>query len=533
MSETYNQEIKKQSRERLIKHAIAALTTDRHNSFLVTKDHFEKITDHFNSMMHRAIGPEYFDFHNKYNWQFFGGKESWYRFYDSLCARKTAAELKVLYLSGPEPLNDIDVLCNHGIGLENIWAIESEKEDYQSALEALIAARIHIKIHRGKLDEFFELVSHEFDIVYYDACSPIFSPKGSPTEVLKQLFINKRLTGLSVLITNFSEPKDNYNWGDVLGSWFSTKYAYEVPPADEELGMEIFRKMEHFNYYSNYINEHLDAYYDTFLTHFIPAFAGEIVPMWQTVSLAALQNRYLLKQNELFEKLSEIRNIKIKVDDLEEMINHIPHFALAVDAYPLLNWSNMIRDKFPNEHLLNRFLNDKRKKVSLEDAIYVGSLLKRFEETSGGFKTFISDICSDNLTALLTELDFFDRPLRITCDIPMKNLLVELLYGIYGYPHIAHAGKTLSLKYRAKETTMYSNVFVFDQCRYLYDYLPTPDLWGSFFENYAHQTIIRGCIDGICRNHIDLNSSLFLWGFIEGICDKFGAAELGRREDLN
>jgi len=58
----------------------------------------------------------------------------------------------------------------------------------------------------------------------------------------------------------------------------------------------------------------------------------------------------------------------------------------------------------------------------------------------------------------------------------MKNLLVELFFGLYGYPFIAHVGKALSIRYKAKETTMFSIVYVFDQCRYLYDYLPTPDL---------------------------------------------------------
>jgi len=175
----------------------------------------------------------------------------------------------------------------------------------------------------------------------------------------------------------------------------------------------------------------------------------------------------------------------------------------------------------------------KRKKVSLEDALYIGSLIKRFEESRGGFKTFIEEICSPDLYQLLAELDFFDRDLRITCDIPMKNLLVELLYGLYGFPYLANTAQMLALKYKAKETTMFSNVFVFDQCRYLYDFLPTPDLWGSFFSNFSNQTIIRGCIDGIRRNHIGLNSALFKWGFIEGVYGQFGMSELNAREDLN
>lgn len=533
MSVTYNQEVKNQARERLLEHAIQHLTTKRVDSFLLTKDHFEKITATFNTHLAKCIGDKGFDFLNQYNWMFYGLKESWYNFYDSTCKPKTAADLKVLYLSGPEPLNDIEVLCNHGIRLENIWAVESEKDVYQSAISSLIAAGIHIKMHRGKLEEFFELVNHEFDIIYYDACTPVISPKSSPLDILKQIFINKRLTGLSALITNFAEPKDNYNWGDILGCWFSTKEISEVPEVDNDISLEFYQKKEFFSLYSQHINDHLHDYYDKFLTHFISSFAGEMMPIWQTIALGSVQNNYLLNEQRLFKKLDEIRNYTIDPTKLEDLVTEIPHYLLAVDAYPLLNWALHVRSWLPKEHTIQHFLNSKRKAVTLEDALYIGTLLKRFEEADTDFNTFILEICSERLKSILANLDFFDRYLHITCDMPMKNLLVELIYGLYGYPHIAHTGKTLAFKYRAKETWMFSNVFIFDQCRYLYDYLPTLDLWENYFENYAHQTIIKGCIDGIHRNHLNLNSSLFTWGFMEDIYGKFGAPSLPKRINLN
>lgn len=124
--------------------------------------------------------------------------------------------------------------------------------------------------------------------------------------------------------------------------------------------------------------------------------------------------------------------------------------------------------------------------------------------------------------------------MHLTCDIPMKNLYIELLIGLYGHPYIAHASKSISLKYKAKETWMYSDVFIFDQCRYLYDFLPTLDLWQSFFQNWAKQVIVRGCIDGIRRNHLHLNTELFKWGFIEGVYgNEFGQANLADRINLN
>jgi hypothetical protein len=80
---------------------------------------------------------------------------------------------------------------------------------------------------------------------------------------------------------------------------------------------------------------------------------------------------------------------------------------------------------------------------------------------------------------------------------------------------------------------MYSNVFVFDQCRYLCDYVPSIDLFQEFFKDITKQVIIRGCIDCIHRNHSAFNSNLFLWGYIEGIEERFGRHWLPERTCLN
>ena len=85
---TYNQQIKNEAREKLIKHAIQSLTTKRKESYLVSKEHFTKITDHFNSLLFRSIGNKNFEFSNEYNWLFLGGKSSWFEFYDNICKEK-------------------------------------------------------------------------------------------------------------------------------------------------------------------------------------------------------------------------------------------------------------------------------------------------------------------------------------------------------------------------------------------------------------------------------------------------------------
>ncbi len=530
---SYNQDVKKEARQKLIKHAIHSLTVARQDSFLVSKDHLTKVTDYFNAQFLAVLGSKYFDVMNQYNWQFFGKKNSWMEFYDTVCKPKTAGELKVLYLSGPEPYNDIEVLCNEGIRLENIWAIELDKGVYEKAVKSLVDANIHVKLHRGSLAEFFESTNHEFDIIYFDACSPVLSPQQSPLEILKQIFVNKRLTGLSALITNFAEPGTNYDWGEILATWFASKESEEVPPEDHDLGMTAGEKSAEHKKYSQHINKHLHSYYDAFLTRFIPALAAEIIPMWQFASLGSVQNNHLLNEQVLPKELKRIKDYMPDIQTMKDLVTKVPHYLLAVDAYPLLNWARSVKDYLPDDHILQRFIGSNRKKMTVEDALYICTLLKSFEEAGTGFNTFIYNICGDKLRHTLTTLDFFDRDLGISCDIPMKNLFVELLIGLYGYPYVAHAGKILALKYKAKETWMYSNVYVFDQCRYLYDFIPTLDLWENFFRTLPNQTIVRGCIDGIYRNHFQLNWSFFKWGFMAEAYGDWGHAALAERENLN
>lgn len=530
--QSYSQDIKKEAREKLVKHAIRSLTIDRKDSFLVSKGNFVKITDHFNSILQDAVGDN-LEFINEYKSGFFKEKNSWLEFYESLCTVKAASELRVLYLAGPEPYNDIEVLCKYGIRIENIWAIESDKKVYERALQSLIEANIHIKIHRGSLAEFFEFTNHEFDIVYFDACTPIFSSQQPPAEIIKQIFLNRRLTGLSALITNFAEPGDNYNWGEIMATWFATREEEEVPSEDSIFWNDGIEKLNSLHSYGSFINEHIQSYYDKFLTHFIPTLGAEIIPIWQLCSLGSVQSNHLLNEQKLKKTLNEIKSYKVDVNAVKTILFEIQHYQLAFVAYPLLNWARLISKNFSKEHVLKRFIDSTRRSMTIEDSLYIGNLLKAVEEANSGFKTFIHEICGDRLKEIISKINFFDRDMRLTCDIPMKNLFIELLIGLYGHPYIAHVGKTLGLKYKAKTTWMYSNVFIFDQSRYLYDFLPTPDLWMSFFENLANQTIVRGCMDGIRRNHFLLNNSLFKWGFIEGIFSEFGYSKLEERINLN
>jgi len=84
-----------------------------------------------------------------------------------------------------------------------------------------------------------------------------------------------------------------------------------------------------------------------------------------------------------------------------------------------------------------------------------------------------------------------------------------------------------------QDTWMYSDVFIFDQCRYLYDMVSSIELLETLFRDITKQVAVRCCIDGIIRNHSIINSNLFKYGYIEGICKEFPRGQLRQRVNVN
>ena len=126
--------------------------------------------------------------------------------WNSSAIAKQPSELKVLFLCGPEPMNDLLVLLEEGVIPSNIWAVESDRSIFIQAKEALSQNCPLVRLHQGELSELFEIHPESFDLVYYDACGPIDNK--SVLQPLLFLLGGLKLNPLSVLVTNFCEPDE-------------------------------------------------------------------------------------------------------------------------------------------------------------------------------------------------------------------------------------------------------------------------------------------------------------------------------------
>ena len=169
IGENYDQPEKKQARWLALCHAVESLTTYRSSSPVITLDHFRRGMNYVCDSLEKTNKAGYTCFpvpREKVREK----SKAFEELHASRTGKKQANELQVLFLCGPEPTNDLQVMLELGIRPENVWAVESEREIFKQAVESLFASGYGIKIYRGSLQQFFEIVPQQFDIVYFDAC---------------------------------------------------------------------------------------------------------------------------------------------------------------------------------------------------------------------------------------------------------------------------------------------------------------------------------------------------------------------------
>jgi len=159
---TYKQKTKDKSRMEIWERAIVNLTSDRKNTQILKSRYITRLWDYaFDEMsqddVFKGIKPnEYYI-------------NSWSEFSRIHYSEKKSEELKVAYFCGPEPENDLDIMVSLGIRIENVWAIESNKNLYNSALLRATELYPTLKIFNGKISELIKISPNKFDIIYLDS----------------------------------------------------------------------------------------------------------------------------------------------------------------------------------------------------------------------------------------------------------------------------------------------------------------------------------------------------------------------------
>jgi len=514
---SYQQPTKEAARRALLKRAVDALTVARHESPVVRLDEFDA-TLAFARLVAAERGSQVADLDAE--------AERFRAFYRSRVGVRSPADLKVLYLSGPEPQNDLDVLVDLGVQPENIWALERSRDLYRAALKEAKDGGLRLRLHKGGLATFFEKVNERFDIVYYDACAPLPGGKPDTLRPLLRMLHHERLAETSCLVTNFAEVRDEQAWrehSELMACFFAPR-VNDLPEALVELGVDP--AVARHDPESLPVAARFDDCYSDFVTRFVIDLGRAIIPAWKVGSNRDLLTAFFANKKTRDDGRRRAterptpRPDELPREWLRRLVQELPDLDLAPDAYPtvafLLGSDRLGLAQGALKSLLSGDLGGAR----ILDTVSVVGLLERI---SHGHWEIASEALREALAC-----GWLDQTRHLFCDTPLPHLITNALLGSYSHPYHVNPRGCLRLRYKAKETVMLPDVLVLDQLRYFYDYFPTVDLLPSRFESASLQLVLRACMDRIARHDFSSSTNPFRGAALAG----FGEIPAAWRYDL-
>ncbi|GAA4227471.1 hypothetical protein GGQ68_004353 [Sagittula marina] len=513
MNAEYSEPQKIIARRQMIESAISTLTEGRTNATLCRRSYVREVRD-------RLVDRGGYDAEA-------GGQltdetiNRWEAFYDSVSQVRDAKSLKVAYLCGPNPENDLREFCAAGILPENIWAFESDVKVYTKAVISALSSEFpFVKIVKSGIDTFIDASPVRFYIIYLDFCGPLPSRNAKQKTLLaiSRVLARHALNSPGALITNVSLPTES---GDARGRALIAKlvacYLYPKDFIESEEGTTPEGPIAQgydFSEWLNIVESELDEYYGQFITRLLMDHAGFISPY----------NRFP-KQSSVFSNFFK----KMTGDESKALVAAAFHFSeseefgggdVIVDAgeYPIL-WTFAALNKKINAQDCNypQWVN-----LDPEFAKFADQFLSQLR-TDGDKEALINNTCeltfsmlaeqnggaflAPNLAEMVNSHRFQDY--YLFCDLVLSHQIVELLFRQVAIPYHVNVETTRRWRYQAKETPMFMDMTILDECRYIYDWMPTADMISAGFSNIERQLAYRFALDGVSKHRRWYNSEYF------------------------
>lgn len=541
---TYTQDVKENSRIEIWTKAIRKLTVDRGKQRILKPNYIRRLWDYaFDEIISNENPDEKFI-------------ESWTDFSNNLYENKLPQQLKIAYFCGPEPENDLEIMIELGVQIENVWAIESDKDMYSSALLSAQEKYPTLKIFKGVISELMKVTSFKFDIIYLDFTAPLFSKASKPILTINSVFESNSLSDLGVLVVNSSLPDKTEENIEFLSSYFrSHAFLEESIYTGDSKDARFFEGADFHGYmgrneidesecdendkiFEELIESNFESAYGAFSTHYPTIVASYIQPMLRVGSSPALKRMFLkMDDNQIKSNLQKMvttpdydEEIDFGSDDTLDQLSGGEVYE-SHDDFPIWNFILRLKDSKTNlgKYWYQQFTS-KKASLSYLDSIQLYDLLRNAQYS---YKDTLAQDLSKSIEEIISALP--DKNGGVFCDVPLPHLWIELALNHLGNAHHAHTDAHWRAKYKAKSREMYLDLFVFDNCRSLYDWLPMLNLYGKDMATIERQVIVRACMDAITKqNHYSSFFSYYGANLI-GIGTKrwsdFG--ELNERYDLN
>ncbi|MDY3203916.1 MAG: hypothetical protein RBR70_02430 [Arcobacter sp.] len=509
----YNQEEKNIVREQSLKNAINSLTKNRKKSTLATKDYLKNAKGHLINKDNPIIN--YLDDETVIRWE---------KFYDSIVERKKPSDLKVAYLCGPNPLNDLQIMVEMGILPENVWAFEFDSQLYKEAVTTTLFSEFHyLKIINGKMETFFEHTPIKFDIIYFDACGPFPSKKSKTLQTIVSIFKNHKLNSPGALITNFSLPnkdQDSETWGNLVplvGTYLYPKTFIETGKSKHNCKEGPYDKYYDDDYsqikgkWLTEVEKNLHNYYGQYITRLISDIATIIVPYQRLINnkefLKIFFNDIYKDNYKLNEKFEEEIKLFTEIEEFSDEDGEIDYKGGEIyQDFTLMNVLFSIHEidkNFKDSKLCKLLI--KELSISNNKESFVTNLKIAYYLLNQGLNEV--DYYSGALKNLHANWKDFSR--HYLCDVFLFHQIKELLVTQITVPYFLNIDKTKRWTYKAKETQMYTDLLIFDECRYIFDWMPTIDMLENNLDNKNIELSYRLILDAVAKHLNNYNNDIF------------------------
>ncbi|MGF7145352.1 hypothetical protein HNQ56_003793 [Anaerotaenia torta] len=486
----YKQDDKNFVRHRILSHAIEALTVERHQACCVPRKYVRQIIDYFLQLDEgEPARKEVEEIQSTYF-------SAWESLHDSVIGYKRPSDLSVCYLSGPQPENDFNELISLGVLPQNIWAFENDKETYLKAVDTYnTTAFPQPKIVKMSIEQFFKQSPKKFDIVYIDACGAIISTQHA-LRCAATLFYHQRLNSPGVLITNFAKPditKESIKveYAKMIALYMLFKQSPNVNVSNNEKNSF---SVDNYEQIYQEVQLMFDDYYDRFITCILSDLASIIIPLQRFGELAPYSNLFTMSE---IEEAKSSTNLEI-INSIKN--NSVCKWILTMDL--LLKKKSQNECKF-NSNLLYTDL------VGLDGS---------WDKLVRGVRFFIAlkNGCFGGDVKIASIGNFFDTNQNIYqfLDRPSASLFFDVVINQLAYPLHSNEEKRHSYKYCAKSTDMFTDLVIYDECRYLYEWLPAIHQIENAMRNKSWQYIFRFALDGLVKQRINYNNEFFFQGSV-------------------
>lgn len=494
MTTMYKQRQKQRSRRILWEYAVERITTNRNETRILREDYVQNLWEY---ACQRLLKYNLVD---EINTTFL---ESWFRFASSVYRSILPEDIRVAYLCGPEPENDLEILIDLGVRIENIWALEKEKHAYAQALHSVRESYPTLKIFHGSLESLLEINPMPFDIIYLDFTSPLFSRTTKPYSTLQTVLERHALSEIGVLITNSSIPDSTDDNVDFLTNYFFCQPFVEGSVLgcmdDDSQSINGFTSgplmypMERPQVRA-LIQENFGGAYSAFCTQFPILYANLVQPSLRVLGTSSSRRRMFDNEGVLDEGLKKLSGSKewlarFLEGDLEGGLTDGwgvgGDLILSPTSYPLWHFFGGL--KMQQSDLSRSWVGvyeEKVKGVSRVQAIYIGDLLRSVFE---GYWPVLSKPLIEAVPQINRVLP--DKKSRLFCDTPLPNLWVEVALNQLGFPYHPNVELHKRFSYQAKTREMFVDVFVFDRCRAFYDWLPMIEFYSQDLSAKHHFNI--------------------------------------------